>query len=78
MGIYIHPKTFVHTCNESNSCSANVLEMHSCTKVVKKKFLALNKKVSEMQAVTSYKTTEWGEPPIYPNSATFSASAEPQ
>ena len=36
------------------------------------------KKVSEMQAVTSYKTTEWGEPPIYPNSATFSASAEPQ
>ena len=57
---------------------ANVQELHSRIKDVKTMSLALSEKVSEMQAVTPYKTTKRGEPPIHPEPATFSASTEPQ
>ena len=56
----------------------NVQELHSRIKDVKTMSLALSEKVSEMQAVTPYKTTKRGEPPIRPEPATFSASTEPQ
>ena len=58
--------------------NANVQELHSRTKDVKTMSLALSEKVSEMQAVTPYKTTKRGEPPIRPEPAAFSASTEPQ
>ena len=58
--------------------NANVQELHSRTKDVKTMSLALSEKVSEMQAVTPYKTTKRGEPPICPEPAAFSASTEPQ
>ena len=57
---------------------ANVQELHSRIKDVKTMSLALSEKMSEMQAVTPYKTTKRGEPPIRPEPATFSASTEPQ
>ena len=56
----------------------NVQELHSRIKDVKTMSLALSEKVSEMQAVTPYKTTKRGEPPIRPEPATFSASTEPR
>ncbi|KAJ3584138.1 hypothetical protein NHX12_014634, partial [Muraenolepis orangiensis] len=39
---------------------------------------ALTEKVSEMQAVTPYRTIKRGEPPIRPKPTTFSSSTEPQ
>ena len=39
---------------------------------------ALTEKASEMQAVTSYRTTQRGEPPTHAIPATFSSSTEPQ
>ena len=58
-------------------CRSNVWELRSCSKDAKKTSLALGE-VSEMQAVTPYKTIKRGEPPVRPEPATFSASTEPQ
>ncbi len=54
----------------------NVQELHSRIKDVKMLSLALSEKVSKMQAVTPYKTTKRGEPPIRPEPAAFSASTD--
>ena len=59
-------------------CRSNVWELRSCSKDAKKTSLALGEKVSEMQAVTPYKTIKRGEPPVRPEPATFSVSTEPQ
>ncbi len=74
-----------HRCNwmflqrlEQLEYEVNVQELHSRIKDVKTMSLALSEKVSEMQAVTPYKTTKCGEPPIRPELDTFSASTEPQ
>lgn len=71
-----------HCCNwmllKCLEYEANVQELHSRTKDAKIMSPALSEKVSEMQAVTPYKTTKRGEPPIRPEPATFSANTEPQ
>jgi len=38
----------------------------------------LSERASEMQTVIPYKTTKRGEPPIRPESTTFSSSTDPQ
>lgn len=56
----------------------NVQELHSRLKDAKTMSLALTKKVSEMQAITPYKTIKRGEPPIRPEPATYSTCTKTQ
>ncbi|CAJ1076504.1 hypothetical protein KUCAC02_009111 [Xyrichtys novacula] len=56
----------------------NIQDAHKRTKDAKTVSQALTEKVSEMQAVTPYRTSKRGEPPICPKPTTFSSSTEPQ
>ncbi|KAJ3602020.1 hypothetical protein NHX12_029780 [Muraenolepis orangiensis] len=56
----------------------NIQDEHARINDAKTVSRALTEKVSEMQAVTPYRTIKRGEPPIRPKPTTFSSSTEPQ